>query len=424
MPKFTRSLIDALEARPADYYVWDSELSRFGVKVTPKGRKVYICRYRTLGRANRKQVIGRTVDMTPDQARAIARRIFGSAAEGKDPSETAEARTVQQLRDRYMTDYAKVHKKASSIRNDDGLWRNHILPAFGTKAVAEVTREHVADLHASIKQAGSLHTANRVRALLSKAFNLAIDHWKWLPADRANPCRGVKKFKERKRQRPIRPEEMEALGKALDELGRGRPDLWRGVAMMRLWLYTGARMNEIQTARWDWIDRVNAVLVLPDSKTNEKLVNLPPAAMEVINGLPSLGRSLFLFPGNRHQSPMKNPRKTVAKVLSVASISGLRIHDLRHVFGSIAHRTGANLRQVADLLGHQQLSTAERYTHGIGTDVQAAAETASDAIREMLNAHRRTNRATAGSGRERRSGRGLRPAHTARSRGVAMGRPG
>jgi Arm DNA-binding domain len=60
--KFTKSAIDALPIAGKDTVYWDSAAPGFGVKVTPKGRKVFIVLYRVAGRGSRlrKYTLGPT----------------------------------------------------------------------------------------------------------------------------------------------------------------------------------------------------------------------------------------------------------------------------------------------------------------------------------------------------------------------------
>jgi len=51
--KLTKSAIDALPTPNSDVIYWDAGLPGFGVKVTPKGRKVFIVLYRTGGAGSR-----------------------------------------------------------------------------------------------------------------------------------------------------------------------------------------------------------------------------------------------------------------------------------------------------------------------------------------------------------------------------------
>ena len=41
--KITKQAVERLEPGAADGYLWDSEQKGFGVKVTPKGRRIYLC---------------------------------------------------------------------------------------------------------------------------------------------------------------------------------------------------------------------------------------------------------------------------------------------------------------------------------------------------------------------------------------------
>ena len=41
MPKITKRLVDAAEARRTEYFVWDSEIPGFGLRVLPSGRKLF-----------------------------------------------------------------------------------------------------------------------------------------------------------------------------------------------------------------------------------------------------------------------------------------------------------------------------------------------------------------------------------------------
>ena len=50
MPKITKRLVDAAEARPAEYFVWDSEIPGFGLRVLPSGRKGYVVPVSRAGR--------------------------------------------------------------------------------------------------------------------------------------------------------------------------------------------------------------------------------------------------------------------------------------------------------------------------------------------------------------------------------------
>jgi len=84
--KLTKSAIDALPISSKDVVYWDSACPGFGVKVTPKGRKVFIVLYRAGGTGSRlrKYTIGPYGRVTLHQARAAALKIFAARTEGRD----------------------------------------------------------------------------------------------------------------------------------------------------------------------------------------------------------------------------------------------------------------------------------------------------------------------------------------------------
>src|SRR3954465_12557984 len=86
--KLTKSAIDALQPSSRDEVYWDSVLPGFGVKVTPKGRKVFIALYRVRGGNSRlrKYTIGPYGKLTLHHARATAQRVFAERFDGRDPA--------------------------------------------------------------------------------------------------------------------------------------------------------------------------------------------------------------------------------------------------------------------------------------------------------------------------------------------------
>ena len=87
MPKLTKRIVDAIETRPAEYFVWDSEIPGFGLRMLPSGRKGYVVQYRA-GRRPRRISLGPCTVLTCEQARAGAITIL---AAGKDPASDRDA---------------------------------------------------------------------------------------------------------------------------------------------------------------------------------------------------------------------------------------------------------------------------------------------------------------------------------------------
>lgn len=75
--------VEGLAARPSRYFVRDTTLKGFGVRVEPSGRKTFLCRYRS-GDARRQYLLGVLGAVTAEEARLEARRVLSASALGKD----------------------------------------------------------------------------------------------------------------------------------------------------------------------------------------------------------------------------------------------------------------------------------------------------------------------------------------------------
>src|SRR4030088_3115954 len=84
--KLTKRVIDALRFAVKDVVYWDQGCPGFGVKVTPKGRKVFVVLYRTAGAGSqlRKITIGPYGRVTLHQARVTAQKVFAAKLDGRD----------------------------------------------------------------------------------------------------------------------------------------------------------------------------------------------------------------------------------------------------------------------------------------------------------------------------------------------------
>jgi integrase len=366
MPKITKTAVDNLTATGGDAWLWDSEVPGFGLRCQASGRKTYVVRYRNAEGVQRKMNIGRACDLTPDQARALARKKFAEVASGNDPlKDKAEARdsaTMKQLRDKFITEHSEAFKKASSQASDKQQWDRHIMPFFGeNRRVRTVDQADVLKLVGNLSKAGKFATANLVLASLSKAFNLA-EVWKMRPVN-SNPCRGIKKFKLPERELILNPDQLAALNVTLHAMtakGEIRPEF---AAFIRLLTLTGCRKSEIMLAKSKWIDLHQALLLLPDSKVGQRRIPLVGSALKIAESLVAAGGE-WLIPGRCNGQPLKTPYKVWAKVKLQAGLpKEFRLHDLRHTAGSLAHQEGATQKEIQGMLGHKQMSTTERYLH-------------------------------------------------------------
>jgi hypothetical protein len=144
--KITKKSVDALASGNRDAYLWDPELKGFGVKVTPRGRKVYLVQYRIGGRAGRTRRITLGVHgaITADQARSQAQAVLRQLARGEDPAAAKDQRkrekNVGALLDQFLSEHADARLKPRSAAEYRRLVERLVPPGFLRQTVSEVKR--------------------------------------------------------------------------------------------------------------------------------------------------------------------------------------------------------------------------------------------------------------------------------------------
>lgn len=380
----SKTFIEALKPKAKEYSVFDTEIVGFAVKVTPAGAKIYFYRYRNKNGRQKKYTIGKHGQLTLKQAKDIAWEKVVEVHNRIDPAavvaEDKTAMTLSEFAERYITDYAKIHKKPSSAREDEFLINRYIRPKLGHLVLKEITRVEIAELHRSMSD--TPYNANHTRAVLSKMFNLA-EEWGLRP-DNTNPCRSVKKYKEHYRTRYLSKVELEALSKTLKELEPTYSNPCH-IAMLRLLLLTGARVNEIRTAKWEWIDFDQRLLLLPDSKTGKRVIFITDPVLTVLNSLPRINGYPYILFGNKKEEPMGFPYRVWDEVREKVGLTDFRAHDLRHSYATICNQLGCGENTIAALLGHKSRSTiTQRYIHHVDTHTRDAAEKVAAHIGKVL----------------------------------------
>jgi integrase len=380
--RLIKTTVEALpipEAGQAVY--WDDQLTGFAVRISDRGTRTYFVQGRLADGRQIKAKIGRHGAVTAEQARARAKALLGAMAAGDDPAaerrraraterERRAAPTIKDLLDRYLDEHAKRRKRQRSIESDQSLINRHLVPAIGRVKVADLTHGMVERLHGQIGIATPI-AANRAVALLSKAMSLAI---KWeMRAD--NPCRGIERNAEERRERYLTPVE---LGRLCDALNRYHGDLAAaGIAFLML---TGARRGEALTARWRDFDPTAGVWSKPSAHTKQKRTHRVPlsaAARTVLvqlaeqsapNDPPADG---YVFGGPVMIHRMRNVWGAVRRE---AKLPGLRLHDLRHAYASVLASGGLSLPIIGALLGHTTPTTTARYAHLLDDPLRQATE--------------------------------------------------
>ena len=349
-----------------------------GARVTAAGARSYIYNYRVRGSGTqRRHTIGSCRDWTIGGARIEARRLRRMIDSGGDPLADLAAERDAPIMADLIERFANEHlprRRASTVVNYRSMLDNYIRLALGRKQVADVNFDDIDKLHRTVTKEAGPYAGNRVVAVMSKMFSLAV-RWN---VRMDNPCKGIEKNKEHHRRRYLREGELPKLLGALSAY----PDK-RMADVFRVLLMTGARRGEVLSMRWADIDLAAGRWSKPPSSTKQKEQHEVPLSepvkkllLEIKQQQTAKRQALleFVFPGSGSSGHVTELKKAWRRILKTAGIQNLRIHDLRHNFASQLASSGASLPLIGALLGHANPSTTARYSHLLDSPQRAAVE--------------------------------------------------
>lgn len=390
--RLTQTFVKGVKPEEKRKEYWDTDLPGFCLRVEPTGVRSFFVRYRAKGggrSAPRRFLrIGRYGPVTVDEARKQAKRILGAVANDEDPAFAKQARldelSVNDLIDQYERD-GIGHLKPLTAKYTIARLRNHVSPLLGKMVISGVRPRDVERMIRQIEEGktskdvktgkrgrkivrGGRGAAGKVARDLSALFSFAVRH----ELLGTNPCLNVRKPTFNQRERFLSPKEIKSLFAAL------RTATQRGVnpkveQIVRLWLLTGCRNNEIASLKWSEIDLQRSRLVLAETKTGKSIRPLSPEACAFISAINPTPGSEYVFPAERGGGYFTGVKRHWPTILRHAKLEGITPHTLRHTFGSLAASAGEPLSIVGALLGHANPRSTAIYAHLQDAALQDAA---------------------------------------------------
>jgi integrase len=407
--KLIKRTVDNAVPREVRYFVWDSELKGFALRVAPTGTKTYIVRYRPRGLGakapKRFVVLGRHGPLTPDEARARARALLGAVAAGQDPAKAPppapEAMTVAGLIDLFLDEHVRAKRKSGTASGYAIALNNYVRVHFGQKSVFDLSASDLGRLHHLSRDRP--YQANRMLAVVASMYGFAAK--RELVPRGTNPAEGIERYRESSRERYLSMEELSRLGETL-RLAETTGLPWRTAAdkpaskhlpsaerqttllspevvlAFRLLLLTGARLREILHLEWRHVDLERGLLLLPDSKTGRKTIVLSSLVVGLLRDAARQGE--YVIPGASAEHPRSDLKKPWLAIQRHAGLQGVRLHDLRHTFASVGAGASLGLPVVGKLLGHSQPATTARYAHLDADPLRRATNVIGEALQFAL----------------------------------------
>lgn len=348
--KLTKSTIDGLPTPSSDQVYWDATLPGFGVKVTPKGRKVFIVLYRTGGAGSklRKYTIGLYGRITLHQARVAAQKVFAAKLEGRDPA--AEKREnkrrivadrVEDLLETFVGQRLSQNRSGTEIAR---LLRRELAKPWAGKSVHEIGKRDVVEVVSAIEQRGAPVAANKALKSIKMFLNWCVGR----AILERSPAEGVPApAKEVARDRMLSDDELASVIVAAAEID----DCYGGI--VELLALTGQRREEVAKLAWEEIDITRRLWTIPKSRTkNAKahVVHLSDQSIAVLDRMTGKDRDVYVFGGAK---PFQDFARTKRKLDELSMVTGWRLHDLRRTCVSGMARLGVAPHVADKILNHQ-----------------------------------------------------------------------
>jgi integrase len=347
--RLTKSTIDALSTPEKEIVFWDQTLPGFGLKITPKGRKVFIVLYRGAGGGSRlrKYTIGPYGRITLHSARIEAQKVLAARLEGRDPAtEKLEARrrltadTVPEV----IGLYAKLHlSQRRSGREVMQILQRNLVDHVGSRSIHSISKRDVIDLVKAVVDRGSPVAANKSLKVVKSFFNWCVGR----AIVERSPCEGIRvPTVERARDRVLTDRELAEIIRAARQLGGPYG------AIVEVLALTGQRRREVGQMCWGEVDLDHRIWTLPGERTkNDKphIVQLSDPAVVVIGAQPRSGRFVFSRNG---ATPVGDFSSQKRRLDELCRVSHWRLHDLRRTTVSGMARLGVAPHVADKILNH------------------------------------------------------------------------
>lgn len=359
--------------KQVDY--WDAKEPAFGVRVSYSGTKTFVVMLSILTMGKRKLArvtIGRydpegEHGLSLAAAREKARAFKKIAEGGGDPRNEKQEReqkliaesinTFAAVRDRFIEAHCKQKKQSTAGEYERLLKKN--CAAWDELPMTKISAKDVRDIMSLHIKEGKPYKANRTFAVLRKMFSWAVEE----EILNESPAEGLKaKGKESARDRVLNDAEVKMLWRAFEAAGRFTP-------VFKLLLLTGQRLGEVVGMRrreLRELDGKDPRWEIPGTRTKNgrtHVVQLSPAAIEIIKAVPNLGDLVFTTNGKTTMSGFSKAKARVEKrIAEIAKVEGLedvfregtdwRIHDFRRTVATHMAELGVSIDVIEKVLNH------------------------------------------------------------------------
>ncbi len=412
--------IRKLKPKEKVYSVFDDEIRGFFVRVLPSGTTSYGVRVKRTGaKKSYFYTLGETGSHSNEYAREWARQTRDAVKDNRDPRrESITKNTGITFKEAF--DLCKAYKlnrgtwSAGTAAKYERQFERHVPSRLKKQLLKEVDYTHLADIHDSL--AGTPAEGNRLRSMLKVLFAYG-ERKGWRPvdsnvADRLEPHTEIAKSMPNGAGYALADSEYAAVMAYLDQaitrrkflMARNRkgkpvnrrkkdeflPDIFILYALKFIAL-TGLRHAEPLRLKWKHVFEKEGIIRIEHAKNGFQTKDITPEMTRMLAEMREVARTLgrdeseWVFP-SRKTDGVANGRFTYGPVvnlekpwLAIREALGLgnshlvaerkellvpvRIHDLRHTYGTMAYEETEDVKAVQGLMNHHNDASTKIYIH-------------------------------------------------------------
>ena len=322
----TQAQVDRLRppADKTDAYEFDEECTGLSIRLQGAAKR-WVVWYQANGQ-RRRVTLGAVAGLPLRDARNQATRIVGDARDGKDALVEREAvkakaaDTLGKLIDIYLERRAKPRQRQRTYAEFERYLRKR-WAALHDRRLDSITRRDIASRLEEIRVDHGPISANRARTYLGSVFAWAMrqgltDH---------NPVLGTEPpAAETPRDRVLTPEELALVWRACGGAGEF------GV-IVKLLILTAQRREEIAAMAWSELSEDHATLVIPSTRTKNKVMHELALPQQAVALLPKKreGRPFVFGRGRKGGFSGFSRCKARLNAAKLREIPGWTLHDIR-----------------------------------------------------------------------------------------------
>ena len=357
-----------------------------GVKIRKRGGKWYV--FVNYNGRRKAKCVGTSRELAQQVRRQLEAKLALGDLALFDSAE--KALTFGAYADQWLKDYARVECKTSTADGYAGVIEQYLRPRFGNRSLDQIKRDDIkAMINDLIAKELSRNTVRNALCVIRGIFNEAIE----AGIVEVNPAARLGRFTRTAKAAKVKgisltPAEAEQFLQAAKEIC---PE-YHPLFLMAL--RAGLRRGELVAVQWgdiqfgkdeqdanrfivvehNYVRREHTTTKSKKSRRVDMSRELRRVLIELrdkrllesfLKGKNDISDELvFLSPDGTILDPDNLYHRYFQPVLTKAGLRKIRLHDLRHTFGSLLIQSGASIVYVKEQMGHSSIQvTVDIYGH-------------------------------------------------------------